>query len=155
MSQTKPFLISHRGNLFGPTSDENKPNKIDSVIADGYQVEIDLWLKNDQFFLGHDSPTYEISLDWLVERNKYLWIHCKNIEGFSSLISSELNYFWHEFDKYALTSKNYIWSLPGNEFKSKNCINVLPERKLKNFDLNFCDFDLYGGLCSDFIGNLN
>ena len=44
------ILISHRGNLNGPKPDqENSPNYINNAISKGYNVEIDVWFK-DEFF---------------------------------------------------------------------------------------------------------
>ncbi len=45
------IYISHRGNLEGPTKDfENKPEYIENAISQGYEVEIDVWFKNNNFF---------------------------------------------------------------------------------------------------------
>jgi len=40
------ILISHRGNINGRfESWENEPTYIDKAIAEGYDVEIDIWHK--------------------------------------------------------------------------------------------------------------
>ena len=55
--------ISHRGNLYGRDLDrENNLTSILEVINDGYDCEIDLWLLDNQLFLGHDKPENKISL---------------------------------------------------------------------------------------------
>ena len=55
------YLISHRGNLDGPNvKDENKPNYILYALSKGYDVEIDVRIYKDKFFLGHDEPQYKI-----------------------------------------------------------------------------------------------
>ena len=37
-------LIAHKGNIDGPNSvTENHPDQIDKCIAEGYDVEVDLW----------------------------------------------------------------------------------------------------------------
>jgi hypothetical protein len=46
-------------------------------------------------------------------------------------IESNLNYFWHENDKFTLTSRGYIWAYP-NKKLYKSAINVLPELNFKN-----------------------
>ena len=71
-----------------------------------------MWRIDEKFFLGHDDPETEISEKWLLEKKNYLWIHCKNLEGLEILIKefSDLNFFWHENDKYTLTNHGYIWA---------------------------------------------
>ena len=74
------ILISHRGNLLGPVpEEENTPNYIDKAISEGFDVEIDVWFKDKTWYLGHDYPTYKIEINWLLEREPKLWIHCKNL----------------------------------------------------------------------------
>ena len=53
------------------------------------------------------------------------------------------HYFWHEEDKYTITSKGYIWAYPGEEI-NENTICVLPEKI--NQKIGKC-----AGICSDFI----
>ncbi len=43
-------LISHRGNLNGPSDLENHPDQIKKVLKLGLNCEIDLWVKNNIFF---------------------------------------------------------------------------------------------------------
>ena len=30
-----------------------------------FDVEIDVWFKNDQFYLGHDEPQYIVNMEFL------------------------------------------------------------------------------------------
>jgi len=140
------ILISHRGNTHGPFPlIENNPEYVDTTILLGYNVEIDVWVIEGTFHLGHDKPQYGVSLDWLNERKDKLWIHCKNIEAiewFNSLFET-YNYFWHQEDTITLTSKNYIWDYPGKQ-TIKNSITVM--NKLNNDSLDTCI-----GICSDYI----
>lgn len=106
-------IISHRGNLFGKIPEkENHPNYIDAAISSGYDVEIDIWLRDEKFYLGHDIPQYEIELNWLLSRKNKLWIHAKNLEVITHLYNTNLNWFWHESDKLTLTSKGFLWCYP-------------------------------------------
>lgn len=144
----KMILISHRGNTHGPFPlMENNPEYVDTTILLGYNVEIDVWVIEGTFHLGHDEPQYGVSLDWLNERKDKLWIHCKNIESmewFNSL-NETYNYFWHQKDTVTLTSKNYIWAYPGKQ-PIKNSIAVMPE--IYSDKIENCV-----GVCSDFIQN--
>jgi hypothetical protein len=140
------ILISHRGNLYGRTIDrENTTDFIDEALSLGYDVEIDVWLIQESFFLGHDRPESAIVLEWLLNRKNKLWVHCKNKESieYFNINKIDLNYFWHENDLMTLTSKGYMWVFPGNQ-PIKNSISVMPE--LFNDDINECL-----GLCSDYI----
>ena len=62
-------IISHRGNIKGPQPDkENRPSYIDCAIGNGYQVEIDVNLRDGELWLGHDEPQYKINHKWIDER---------------------------------------------------------------------------------------
>ena len=139
------ILISHRGNINGKfESYENEPNYIDKAISEGYDVEIDVWYKDNIWWLGHDKPQYGINYSWLKERKTKLWVHCKNIEALEMLDEKlEIHYFWHQEDVATLTSQGTIWAYPGKQ-PIKNSIAVMPE--------------IYGdniiqclGICSDYI----
>ena len=139
-------LISHRGNINGKNPEmENCPSYIDDTINLGYEVEIDLWVIEKELHLGHDIPEYKIDLNWLNDRSKKLWIHCKNIEAMSFLngIDSDFNYFWHQEDTVTLTSKNFIWAYPGKQ-PIKNSIAVMPEIYKDNTEECL-------GICSDYV----
>ena len=144
-------LISHRGNLNGPLpKEENNPGYIDRAIRRGFQVEIDLWKEGDKLFLGHDAPTYITDMDWLIKRQDVLWIHCKNIESLEYMSRWYLNYFWHEGDKYTLTSKLWVWAYPNQKTSTKynRTVAVLPEWE----DTDVSEF---AGICSDYIERYN
>jgi len=122
-------IISHRGNLTGPNPiRENSINYIEEAIAEGFDVEIDLRHKDHNFYLGHDEPQYCVPISWLVNYKDKLWIHCKDLESLDKISSSSIDfhYFWHEIDRYTLTSKGIGWVLVG-QFPFKKSIIVLPE----------------------------
>ena len=141
------ILISHRGNLNGKMPEnENHPDYIDEAIHAGYDVEIDVWMVDNELFLGHDKPQYKVIYNWLSTRYEKLWIHCKNVEAMEWFNSfTGFNYFCHEEDTVTLTSMNIIWAYPGKQ-TIKGSIAVLPE--IHNDDLSACV-----GICSDYINN--
>ncbi|MEY3811836.1 MAG: hypothetical protein RIT11_953 [Pseudomonadota bacterium] len=154
-------LIAHRGNINGPNpSQENNPNYIDQAIQSGFDVEIDLRYVNKEFYLGHDDSQYQVSIEWLVEKNNFLWIHCKDFNSLEILsnISVDFNYFWHERDKYALTSQGYIWSYPGQQYSSKTVV-VMPEKNdsLKFYsteeNMHMSNYECFA-ICSDFVNKI-
>jgi hypothetical protein len=142
-------LIAHRGNIDGILREyENRPDYVENALNLGFDVELDVRIKDGKLFLGHDEPQYKLDIDWLERYHTKLWLHCKDIvviEKFYELDSrgSHLNFFWHEHDTMTLTSKGFIWAYPGKQ-PIKNSIAVLPE--LNNDDVSNCY-----GICTDFI----
>ena len=145
----KKIFISHRGNLNGPNLErENSPDYIDEALNAGFDVEVDLWVIDKKLWLGHDSPQYKITKDYINDRGyECFWIHCKNFDAINFCIKNGDQYFTHDKDDYCLISnfKTFIWTFPRNLPLSKNSIAVMPELVL--------DWDLSKvcGICSDFI----
>ena len=135
------ILISHRGNINGRIPElENNKGYIELAIANGYNVEIDIWWFKNNFRLGHDEPEYPVDIEYL--QREELWCHAKNIEALIEMSKySDIHYFWHQEDDITLTSKNYIWAYPGKQ-PIKNSIAVLPE--IYNDKVDVCK-----GVCSD------
>jgi len=137
------IYISHRGNTSGKNvNNENHPDFISKAMKKGFDVEIDVWFVNNTFSLGHDKPEYEINSEYL--NNTKFWCHAKNPEALEAMKNINCHFFWHEEDKFTLTSKGYIWSYPGN-LAGKNSIFLFPENYPK-IDFKFC-----AGICSDFV----
>ena len=138
------ILISHRGNINGRIPErENHPDYITEALNQGYDVEVDVWFINGEFYLGHDEPQYKTNKVFL--SHNCLWIHCKNVEALDKFKFDNINYFWHENDTVVLTSKRNIWAAPGKQ-PIKNSIAVLPEMYNDNVE------ECYG-VCSDYIQN--
>jgi len=136
-------IISHRGNLLGANSNvENKIQSINIAIQEGFDVEIDVWLIDKTFYLGHDSPDTEIKYDFLLNNLDKLWIHCKNVQSIVELKQSKLNYFWHENDTLTITSLGHLWVYPGKQ-PIQNSVAVLPE--IHNDPIEHCF-----GICTDY-----
>ncbi len=143
-------IISHRGCLDGPDpSIENNPNQIDCAIKHSFDVEIDLWMLDQNLFLGHDEPQYPITIQWLNKRSDKLWVHCKNIKalGYLSSHKSNLNYFFHQNDHVTLTSKTFLWVYPKMEFGENSVIVATNKSDLKRLkDLKIQPL----GVCTDY-----
>lgn len=137
------FFISHRGNISKKNKElENRPDYINSALAKNYDVEVDIWFSNNNFYLGHDGPGYLVNLDFL--KKKGLWLHAKNIESLNMLVKYNFNCFWHQNDDVTLTSKGFLWTYPGKKLLDRS-ICVLPEIH------NIIDFTSCVGICSDYI----
>ncbi len=134
------ILIAHRGNLNGKTNRENQPEYIQEALVQDFDVEIDVWYVNDEFWLGHDMPQYKIEENFL--ENPRLWCHAKSIDTLYKMTSNSLIHcFWHQEDDVTLTSRGYLWTYPGKQLTKKS-ICVLPE---KRFEAEMA------GVCSDYI----
>lgn len=134
--------ISHRGNTNGPNINlENNPKHILNVL-NKFEVEIDVWYKADNFLLGHDNPIYRVEKQFL--KNDGLWCHAKNYRALLEMLDNNIHCFWHQEDKYTLTSKGFIWAYP-SDFYENGVIAVLPENN-NVININNC-----AGICSDYI----
>jgi len=142
-------LISHRGNLNGPNPEcENHPNYIDYTLSLGYDVEVDLYFIGGSLFLGHDGPQYEITEEWLKARKDCLLVHCKNANALDYMVELDApeyvpEFFWHENDQFALTSRMAVVVYPGRQI-GPNSIVMKPE--LNNYTVGDCY-----AICSDYI----
>jgi hypothetical protein len=149
-NNTQVKIISHRGNLAGPSPLlENNPEYIDDAIDAGFDVEVDVRCIDNDLYLGHDQPQYLVSMDWLIARKDHLWLHCKNLKSLDIFSSSSIDfhYFWHETDRYTFTSKGIGWVLVG-QFPFSKSVIVLPE----SIDLNPYSFEYIQqsyGICTD------
>ena len=74
-------LIAHRGLMNGPDPKiENHPDQIQLALAEGFDVEVDVWYHVDTgFMLGHDEPTYSVLSSFLDDPR--FWIHAKNLDA--------------------------------------------------------------------------
>lgn len=138
-------LIAHRGNINGVNLDkENSQPYIEDSINKGFDCEIDIWLVNKKIFLGHDFPQIETSNSFLSSFKNSLWIHCKNLDALNYFLSldEKFNFFWHEKDKFTLTSLGYIWTYPNNLV---NEWSVIVDNSSKTTNYNCY------GVCSDYI----
>lgn len=138
------IFIAHRGNTYGRSErNENEPKYILQALNKGFYVEIDLWAIENNFFLGHDNPTYKIDLNFL-DKTEF-FVHCKNEEALECLHNNSLKceYFWHDSDKYTITSKGNIWTYMGS-YCPKNSIALMPELFDSDIDYKHCY-----GICSD------
>lgn len=138
------IFIAHRGNTVGPNPKrENRMDHILDALNQGFNVEIDVWYKNKQWWLGHDEPTYKTGTSLF--SNPKVWLHAKNSEALKKLNEYIIyNFFWQEGDDYTLTSRAHVWCHVGAKL-IPHSICVLPEITV-NGDIKKCS-----GVCSDFV----
>lgn len=134
-------IISHRGNLNGRIPDqENHPLYVQAAIDAGYEVEIDVWYMEEKFYLGHDEPLYFVDDSWLKHRSSLLWCHAKNEQALDQMLRLGIHCFWHESDRFTLTSRSIPWCFPNN-YQSKGVTVVFGP------DINIRDVF---GVCTDY-----
>lgn len=142
--------IAHRGNVDGPNpSKENHPDYLKAALDLGYDVEVDVWLFDGKFLLGHDGPQYEVPASFLY--NEHFWIHAKNIPALSELSyrassNNLINCFFHDTDDCVLTSHGWIWTYPGEIIVGPFAVAVMPEQVL-GWDW---DISKASGICTDY-----
>ena len=140
-------LISHRGNIDGAEKNiENTTFAIEKAINNGFDCEVDLWINEKSIYLGHDKPQYKIELSFLNEfRDKLFGYIVKTLKllYICKIKIKILNYFWHENDRFTITSKGYLWTYPGNKYSENSVIVNLG----KNLILESNCF----GICSDYV----
>lgn len=144
-------LISHRGNINGLYPElENSHLYIQTAINSGYDVEIDVRLIDGKLFLGHDAPNYEISLNWLLERKDYLWVHTKNFGALQYLIDQNLRIFYHQKENHTIINNcNLIWSHELSESNERSIIPLLSQEDVTAY-YKYNGREV-AGVCSDFI----
>ena len=135
------LIVSHRGNINGPSKDENTPDKIFDAIIQGFDAEVDVWLTDEGFYLGHDEPMYRVDYRFLLTPG--LWLHCKNEQALIELFPNEkMNVFCHK-EGIAITSRGYLFTAPGLPLINKS-IAVMPELS-KNWNIKTAY-----GICTDY-----
>jgi hypothetical protein len=145
-------LISHRGNLNGKQSDrENTVSYIEEALNAGYGVEIDVWLKNDNIYLGHDAPDHLIDIDFL--KNTNLLCHAKNMEALEMMLTiNDIHCFWHQEDTYTLTSKGIPIVYPGKQPIRNSIVMDITKgvnENLISYEYGRTEYNI--SVCSDYI----
>ena len=129
------IIISHRGNLAGPDkSRENKLFAIRECLDLGYDVEMDVWLRDEKYYLGHDGPDGE-EVPFTLLAHKGVWVHAKTPETFAKLSSfgargiwNMINAFYHTTEGVVLTTRGYLWCHSNTPIPGKSSVIVHPVR---------------------------
>lgn len=143
------FFISHRANTNGPNPNkENHPDYIKETMSKCFDVEVDVWLEKDGFYLGHDKPQYKIDRYFL--QNKKIWTHCKNIEAYIELFKyTDINCFYQTEEDIVATSRGYLWAHSKCKFYNNKtiitCLNATDEVFFEKRDAF--------GVCSDYVSS--
>jgi hypothetical protein len=146
------LIIAHRGNLEGPSPQENKPEYIQKALDYGFIVEVDVWgidcNSNNMIWLGHDGPHYPKQFEWLLKPG--LFIHCKDIAALWHCKELGVkHYFSHDKDKAVMTSSGYFWTYPDNNIElTKFSIPVIFSKKDSLWGVQ--SLSQVAGICTDY-----
>lgn len=133
-------LISHRGNITGRQPEqENTPAYIETALAT-YNCEIDVYYKDQKFYLGHDQSETEVDKGFLLHPG--LWCHAKHYASLQALLDIGAHCFFHQRDDYTVTSQGIIWAYPGQK-GDKNTVCVHPHK------IDIKDVKKFYGVCAD------
>ena len=157
-------IISHRGNLKGPSSTENTFEAIEETLDAGFDVEIDVWYVANKFWLGHDEPERSFHIDMLDSWSKKgdVYVHCKNIWSAQFFLEDygfkfrPVFPFMHDNDQAVFLHNEKLWVHPNavhsvDPSLSKKCIAVLPSLKSAEYDINLdLNFESWYGICTDY-----
>ena len=139
-------LISHRGNISEINPElENSPEYVTHALERGFDVEVDVWLLGEDWYLGHDTPDYKVTLEFI--KNNKLWCHAKNLNALQSMLKYNIHCFWHQEDDYTITSRGIIWTYPGKPTTQRSVIVA----KSESTTLQLFNENIYG-ICSDYVG---
>ena len=141
-------IISHRGNIRGSVlGRENAPSYIDCALGNGYDVEIDVWSVDGEFWLGHDEPQYKVTWNWFLKRQENLWMHCKNVQAAKDC--QGIQSFCHNGDPYSYTSNGKIWLHDLDQKIDDNVIiPLLDDHQVEAF--KSLNFPKPFGICTDY-----
>lgn len=152
--KSHPRWILHRGLSYGPNPTlENDEITLLSRIVEGWDVELDVWYINGDWWIGHDRPSSKLQhLELLT--HPHCWVHCKNLEALYHIPETS-HHFVHDRDVATLTSHNYIWyninqfvdPIKESQRSSKPSVMVLPERSNFSKDMIWSA----DAVCSDYL----
>lgn len=138
-------IISHRGNLNGPTSKlENTREHLWEAIKAGFDIEVDVWYL-DGWYFGHDeNHLLPVSVHALHGLDPWAWYHAKNVEALYYLRKiGATRFFFHQTDDVTITSDGHFWTFAGKPITNRS-IACLPENA-PNWDVSQAF-----GVCTDY-----
>lgn len=142
-------VIAHRGNIDGrEPGRENHPDYLQAALWAGFDVELDVWVIDGQFYLGHDKPRFQTNYEFLLRTAGRSWIHAKDVDALKVLLeNSAFNVFCHDNDTRTITTKGYIWTRSGEEdFCQRSILLELDNPRLPHSEV--------AGICTNYANRL-
>lgn len=128
------LYISYRGIFDGNNfQDANTPNQLGKALGAGFKCMIDVWRQDNKLYLGNDTPTTEVTANYL--KGAKFYINAKNAAMVSWLGSQSASDYpsWFYFVSNAIYPPDYVTAsngkliTPGTEPINLNSIMFLPE----------------------------
>jgi len=111
------ILISNRGNTWheNGSETENEPNFVAAAL-ERFNVKIDVWMVDNEFYLGNDNPQYKIDESFLL--NNRLWCQARNNEALIAMQTMNvLNCFSYNENNSIITPSGFTWVSVNNQSK--------------------------------------
>lgn len=106
-------IISHRGNIKGPSYNENIKNFYEALKYD-FDLEIDVREKDNSIWIGHEYAKIPFPVEFLYpEYISKMWLHMKDM-NVGKLLPTNSICFSHDSDDftYVMCGKRLIWLHP-------------------------------------------
>lgn len=124
-------LISHRGKLTANDSDikteRDLEKKLFVIQSNNIMIELDFWIYNNSFKVGHDKEnSFNISKDLIINFKEVIIAHIKNPlekKGYEFFFSNNIEHFVH-------TNEPIIFSSKANPFCHSKFCNLFKDSKL-------------------------
>lgn len=142
--------IANRGNFAGRNIDrENTSVYIEEAICAGYDVKVDVWLLDKEWYLGHNFPKERIDISFLERQS--IWTHARDLVGYVSLYNNpKVHVFWHNKDEFAITNKGIKWA--SDRYLTYDGITTLGEfQTIRRQEILAGKFNPLGICCDDVI----
>ena len=119
------IIISHLGNIAGRVPErENTIKYLQEALKAGWHVMADVQFVNGAFILPHDNGFSAAPPSFF--SNQRVWSRCQNAETMDALCNIGAHAFIAGDSPLALTSAQFIWTLPPRELSPRS-IAVYPE----------------------------
>lgn len=145
-------LIAHRGNTHGPNpARENEPDYLLEALDAGFDVECDVRLVGEYWWLGHDGPQYRARTFLHAVSAEYkdrVWFHAKDPHTLAALLDGWFRCFrcfYHSDETLAVAGGGYIWTCDRTLVTSRTIL--MDAGRTEPVEGMF-------GLCSDYVGYL-
>lgn len=137
------IIISHLGNTDGRRPElENRLAYVQRALKEGWHVCVDVVFHCGSFLLPFDGG-FNVAPPALLSKQR-VWCRAHNADTIDALCNINAHCFLNSENFMALTSSQFIWTLPPHELVSRS-IAMLPETA----DRGWLENSEPAGLCSD------
>lgn len=137
------IIISHLGNIDGRIPErENRFNYLKAALKAGWHVCADVLFRNGGFLLPHQTGFDAAPMSFFSQPR--VWSRCRDAETLDALCNIKAHSFFLSAGAYALTSEQFIWTLPPETLVDRS-IAAFPELT----DPDWLEKQEPAGMCSN------